>query len=180
MNSFPFDRAPPPCLRSWLQDALIRKLAGFAWNRRFLYLPGACSPLFGSTRLKVAINPILFIRSICFDQSSGQPRVNPGNQGGGAQKNRTIGEFLFEVSCSQRRPDVAFAPCRSQLGLSTILPLTILYGLHCNTGWSGGNTILRTSVSDAGGEWGAQTKGGVFANNTMDSCTKASNKTNLL
>jgi len=32
--------------RSWLQDTLKRKLVDFAWNRRFFYLPGACS-LFG-------------------------------------------------------------------------------------------------------------------------------------
>jgi len=33
--------------RSWLQDTLKRKLVDFAWNRRFFYLPGACSPFFG-------------------------------------------------------------------------------------------------------------------------------------
>jgi len=43
----------------------------------------------------------------------------------------------------------------------------------------GGNTILRNSVGGEGGEWGAQTKG-VFANNSIDSCTKASNKPNIL
>ena len=30
---------------SWLQDTL--KIVEFAWNRRFFYLPGACSPFFG-------------------------------------------------------------------------------------------------------------------------------------
>jgi len=33
--------------RSWLQHTLKRKLVDFAWNRRFFYLPGACSPFFG-------------------------------------------------------------------------------------------------------------------------------------
>ena len=33
--------------RSWLQDTLKRKLVDFAWNRRFFYLPGACSPFSG-------------------------------------------------------------------------------------------------------------------------------------
>ena len=71
--------------RSWLQDTLKRKLVDFAWNRRFFYLPGGCSPFFGSTRLKFSINPIFFIRGACFDPSSGQPRVNPEKQevGGG-------------------------------------------------------------------------------------------------
>jgi len=32
--------------RSWLQDTLKRKLVDFAWNRRFFYLPGGCSPFF--------------------------------------------------------------------------------------------------------------------------------------
>jgi len=32
----------------------------------------------------------------CFDQSSGQPRVNPGKQeGGGRETNQKIGEFSF-------------------------------------------------------------------------------------
>ena len=33
--------------RSWLQDTLKRKPVDFAWNWRFFYLPGACSPFFG-------------------------------------------------------------------------------------------------------------------------------------
>ena len=45
--------------------------------------------------------PYFFIRSACFDQSSGQPRVNPGKQGGGAQKLETSASFLFEVSFLQ-------------------------------------------------------------------------------
>jgi len=82
--------------RSWLQDTLNSKLVDFAWNRRFFYLPGACSPSFGLTRLNVLINPIVFIRSACFDLSSGQPRVNPGKQeGGGGAKNQKNGEFSF-------------------------------------------------------------------------------------
>jgi len=38
--------------------------------------------------------------------------------------------------------------------------------------------MLRNSVSDEGAEWGAQTSG-VFANNSIDYCTKASNTTNI-
>jgi len=34
-------------VHSWLQDTLKRKLVDFAYNRRFFYLPGACSPFFG-------------------------------------------------------------------------------------------------------------------------------------
>jgi len=30
-----------------LHDTLKRKLVDFAWNRRFFYLPGACSPFSG-------------------------------------------------------------------------------------------------------------------------------------
>jgi len=52
--------------RSWLQDTLKRKLVDFAWNRRFFYLPGACSPFFGSTRLKVLINPIFLSGALVF------------------------------------------------------------------------------------------------------------------
>jgi len=83
------------CFCSWLQDTVKRKLVDFAWNRRFFYLPGACLPFFGSTRLKVLINPIFFIRSACFDQSSGQPGVNPGKQeGGGAKKKKNRRVFF--------------------------------------------------------------------------------------
>ena len=40
--------------------------------------------------------PNYLIRSACFHQSSGQPRVNPGKQeGGGAKKIEKIGEFSF-------------------------------------------------------------------------------------
>jgi len=40
--------------------------------------------------------PDFFIRSACFDSSSGQPRVNPGKQEGwGAPKKSKIGEFSF-------------------------------------------------------------------------------------
>jgi len=79
---------------SWLQDTVKRKLVDFAWNRRFLYLPGACLPFFGETRLNVSIKPIFFNRSAYFDPSSGQPRVNLGKQEGGARKKK-IGEFSF-------------------------------------------------------------------------------------
>jgi len=57
--------------------------------------------------------------------------------------------------------------------LYTILPLTILYGIYCNKGWSRANTILRNSVCDAGGKRGAQTKV-VFVKTIIDSCTQAS------
>ena len=65
-------------------------------------------------------------------------------------------------------------PCTNtglSFGLYTIFPSPILYGMYCNTGWSGENTILRNSMGDEGGG-GAQTRG-VFANNSIDSCTKA-------
>jgi len=95
-----------PFPRSWLQNTVKRKLVNFEWNRRFFYLPRRVLAFFGYIRLKVVINPVYFIRSACFDQSSGQPRVNPGKQeggGGGAKKNKKIGEFFFLVSCSKRR-----------------------------------------------------------------------------
>ena len=41
--------------------------------------------------------------------------------------------------------------------LYTILPFPILYGLYCNKGWSGGETVLRNSVGD-GGEGGGGPK----------------------
>ena len=66
-----------------------------------------------------------------------------------------------------------------KFSLHTILPLPILYGMYCNKGWSKGNTVLRNSVCDEERGWGAQTKE-VFANNSIDSGTKASNKTNIL
>jgi len=50
--------------------------------------------------------PDFFIRSACFDPSSGQTRENPGKQeGGGAKKIKKSASFLFEVSCSQRRQE---------------------------------------------------------------------------
>jgi len=62
--------------------------------------------------------PDFFIRSACFDQSSGQPRVNPGKQeGGGREEKKKSVSFLFEVSCSQRRWPRAFvwqSPCTLQ------------------------------------------------------------------
>jgi len=54
-----------------------------------------------------------------------------------------------------------------------LLPLPLVYGMYCNKGWSGGNTVLRTSVGDGGGVRGAQTKG-VFAKHSIDSSAKAS------
>jgi len=46
LNRCPGSR-PERCPRSWLQDTFKRKLVDFAWNRRFFYLPGACSHFFG-------------------------------------------------------------------------------------------------------------------------------------
>jgi len=90
--------------RSWLQDTLKRKLVDFAWNRRFFLFNRRVLAFFRVNPLKVLINPIVFIRSACFDQSSGQPRVTPGKQeGGGRKKIQKSASFLFEVSCSQRR-----------------------------------------------------------------------------
>jgi len=85
----------PPMLRSWLQNTLKRKVVDFAWNRRFFYLPGACLHFFGETRLKVSINPIFFIWSACFYQSSGQPRVNPGKQEGGGARKKSKSRRVF-------------------------------------------------------------------------------------
>ena len=65
------------------------------------------------------------------------------------------------------------SPLHSQVGLYTILPLTIVYGMYCNTGWSRGDIILRNNVCDEGGMWGAHTKV-VFAKNNMDSFTYVS------
>ena len=63
-------------------------------------------------------------------------------------------------------------PHPPRVGLDTILPLLpILYGKYCNKVWWGGNTILRDSVGDEGGEWRAQTRG-LFTNNNVDYCTK--------
>ena len=42
------------------------------------------------------MNPLSFILSACFDQSSDQPRVNRGNRKeGGKKKIKEIGEFHF-------------------------------------------------------------------------------------
>ena len=49
--------------------------------------------------------------------------------------------------------------CASRIGLYTRLPLPIVYGMYCNTGLLGGNTILRDSVGDK--EGGGASKGGV-------------------
>jgi len=65
------------------------------------------------------------------------------------------------------------------VGMYTILPSPKLCGMYCNTGWSGENTALRNRVGDAGGRWGAQTRG-VFVNNGIDSWTKSANETNIL
>jgi len=46
--------------------------------------------------------------------------------------------------------------------------------IETKDGRGGGDTVLRNRVGDEEEEWGAQTKG-VFANNSIDSCTKASN-----
>ena len=66
----------------------------------------------------------------------------------------------------------------SRLGIYTMLPFTILYGIYCNAWWSRGNHILRKRVCDEGGEWGAQTKA-EFAKHSIDSCTQASKQTNI-
>jgi len=63
----------------------------------------------------------------------------------------------------------ASLPTARHFGLYTILPSPILYGMYCDTGWPGENTILRNSVGGEGERWGAQTRG-VFANNSIDSC----------
>jgi len=62
---------------------------------------------------------------------------------------------------------------RTSVGLYTILQLPMLYGMYCNTGWSGGNTVLRNSVGNEGWWWCDRTKG-LFANDSIGSCTKAS------
>jgi len=41
--------------------------------------------------------------------------------------------------------------CWPHIGLYTILPFPILYGMYGSKGWSGGNTVLRNSVGDEGG-----------------------------
>jgi len=53
--------------------------------------------------------------------------------------------------------------CKGQVGLYTILPLPMVYGISCNKRGSGGNNRLRNSVSDKG-EVGCPTKGRVCTN----------------
>jgi len=47
------------------------------------------------------------------------------------------------------------------IGLFTILPLPILYGVYCNKGGSGGNNLLRNSVGDEVGGVGCLNRRGV-------------------
>ena len=63
----------------------------------------------------------------------------------------------------------------SSLGLYMISPLPILYGPFSNQGLSGGNTLVRTSVGDERGEWGAQARG-VFVKNSIDSIQRPRTK----
>jgi len=70
--------------RSWLQDTLKRKLFNSAWNRRYFYLPGACSPFFGSTRLNVSINSIS--GALVFINRRVNLGLIRGNRNGGARK----------------------------------------------------------------------------------------------
>jgi len=67
----------------------------------------------------------------------------------------------------------------SWLALYTMFPLPILCGIYCNDGVSGGNIVLRNSVCDEVGKWGAQTKV-VFVKNIIDSCTYASKQNIIL
>jgi len=106
INEVPPHSGEPESFSSWLQDTLKRKLVDFAWNRRFFLFTRRVLTFFRVNPAKSFNQPGFFLlRSACFDQSSGQPRVNPGKQeGGGGKKNQKSASFLFEVSCSQRRP----------------------------------------------------------------------------
>jgi len=83
--------------RSWLQDPLKRKLVDFAWNRRFFYLPGACSPFFGYTRLIVLINPIFLSGAPVLINHPVSLGLTRGNRkgGGGAKKTKNRGVFFW-------------------------------------------------------------------------------------
>ena len=87
----------------------------------------------------------------------------------------------FKIENSfESRPSSKRRSCGGkQLDLYMLLPVPILHGMYCKKALSGGNTVLRNSVSDKGRQWSAQARG-VFANNSIDSCTKASNSTNIL
>ena len=50
---------------------------------------------------------------------------------------------IFYVECRCRT-------MADSLGLNTILPLPILYGIYCNKRGSGGYNILRNSMGDGG------------------------------
>ena len=60
----------------------------FLFTRRVL-------AFFRVTPAKSLINPIFLIRSACFDQSSGQPRVNPGKQEGGGPQKKSKNRRVF-------------------------------------------------------------------------------------
>jgi len=70
---------------------------------------------------------------------------------------RAVAKWTVCAGRMRRSSDRRFA-----VGLYTILPLPISYGMYCNTGtgWSRGNTILRNGVGDAGG-MGCPNKGSV-------------------
>ena len=92
------------------------------------------------------------------------------------KNNAAIGKYLHCLGTPL--PPLIACTIAQYIGLYTILSLPILYSKCCNKVWSGRNSILRNSVGDEGGKWGAQTRG-VFASNSIDSWTKGSNKTNI-
>jgi len=78
------------CKIPWKENSLISRGIG-----DFSIHP-ARTPLFSGKPGYSFNQPVFFIRSARFDQSSGQPRVSPGKQGGGgSRKKRKIGEFSF-------------------------------------------------------------------------------------
>ena len=94
---------------SWLKDSVKRKLVDFAWNRRFFYLPGACSFFLGEPGYKFR-STLFFYPERLFWSIVGSTSGEPGETGrGGAKKIKKSASFLFEASCSQRRRGRAHA-----------------------------------------------------------------------
>ena len=77
-------------------------------------------------QLKISINPIFFIRGACFDQSSGQHRVNPGKQEGGDTKKSNyrrvfFSRYLAVNDGALRSHSDVWAPLRGGLVINRVL-----------------------------------------------------------
>ena len=92
-----------------------------------------------------SVSPLWYLNKTQVTRTTHEPPHNRTHE-----RNTRPNHLAAIGGCATTVRATSHARVGEALGFNPILPFLILYGMYCNKGGSGGNTILRNSVGDNG------------------------------